>query len=163
MGEDLVNEGEDVRIVDTVDLSPAAAVDGEKAGQAKLRRLLADGGHGGAPARSASVLTSYSSRDRSQTRWSLVAIQASTSAGTRAMWHGLGKFLADYPGSWDEARQLAGLDWDPIEFRGRILAVSEILAADLPEMIVINKADALSRTPAPTSWTRCASALRSTR
>jgi phage/plasmid-like protein (TIGR03299 family) len=29
-------------------------------------------------------------------------------------WHQEGTILADYPGSWDEARQLAGLDWDPI-------------------------------------------------
>lgn len=28
-------------------------------------------------------------------------------------WHGLGKVLDDYPGSWEEARILAGLDWDP--------------------------------------------------
>jgi phage/plasmid-like protein (TIGR03299 family) len=31
------------------------------------------------------------------------------------MWHGLGKVLDDYPGSWNEARVLAGLDWDPVE------------------------------------------------
>lgn len=30
-------------------------------------------------------------------------------------WHGLGKVLDGYPGSWGEARTLAGLDWDPIE------------------------------------------------
>ena len=29
-------------------------------------------------------------------------------------WHREGTVLADYPGSWDQARQLAGLDWDPI-------------------------------------------------
>lgn len=29
-------------------------------------------------------------------------------------WHGLGKVLDDYPGSWAEARTLAGLDWEPI-------------------------------------------------
>lgn len=30
-------------------------------------------------------------------------------------WHGLGTILQDYPGSWAEARTLAGLDWDPEE------------------------------------------------
>lgn len=29
-------------------------------------------------------------------------------------WHREGLVLADYPGSWSEARKLAGLDWDPI-------------------------------------------------
>ena len=29
-------------------------------------------------------------------------------------WHREGTILADYPGSWAEARTLAGLDWDPI-------------------------------------------------
>jgi phage/plasmid-like protein (TIGR03299 family) len=29
-------------------------------------------------------------------------------------WHGLGTILDGYPGSWDEARKLAGLDWEPI-------------------------------------------------
>lgn len=29
-------------------------------------------------------------------------------------WHGLGTVLGEYPGSWDEARTLAGLDWEPI-------------------------------------------------
>jgi hypothetical protein len=29
-------------------------------------------------------------------------------------WHSEGTILADYPGTWDEARLLAGLDWDPI-------------------------------------------------
>lgn len=32
----------------------------------------------------------------------------------RPAWHGLATVLDDYPGSWDEARKLAGLDWDPI-------------------------------------------------
>lgn len=30
-------------------------------------------------------------------------------------WHGLGLILEDYPGTWAKARELAGLDWDPIE------------------------------------------------
>lgn len=30
-------------------------------------------------------------------------------------WHGLGNVLDGYPGSWAEARTLAGLDWDPEE------------------------------------------------
>jgi phage/plasmid-like protein (TIGR03299 family) len=29
-------------------------------------------------------------------------------------WHQEGTILADYPGSWREARTLAGLDWDPV-------------------------------------------------
>ena len=29
-------------------------------------------------------------------------------------WHGLGQVIGEYPGSWDEARKLAGLDWEPI-------------------------------------------------
>jgi phage/plasmid-like protein (TIGR03299 family) len=30
-------------------------------------------------------------------------------------WHGLGTILDEYPANWDEARKLAGLDWEPIE------------------------------------------------
>ncbi len=29
-------------------------------------------------------------------------------------WHREGTILSDYPGDWDEARRLAGLDWDPV-------------------------------------------------
>jgi phage/plasmid-like protein (TIGR03299 family) len=29
-------------------------------------------------------------------------------------WHREGTILADYPGDWDQARTLAGLDWDPV-------------------------------------------------
>ena len=29
-------------------------------------------------------------------------------------WHREGLILQDYPGDWDEARRLAGLDWDPV-------------------------------------------------
>lgn len=29
-------------------------------------------------------------------------------------WHGLAKVLSKYPGDWDEARRLAGLDWEPV-------------------------------------------------
>jgi phage/plasmid-like protein (TIGR03299 family) len=29
-------------------------------------------------------------------------------------WHRQGIVLGDYPGSWDEARKLAGLDWEPV-------------------------------------------------
>ncbi len=29
-------------------------------------------------------------------------------------WHLLGNVVDEYPGSWDEARKLAGIDWDPI-------------------------------------------------
>lgn len=31
------------------------------------------------------------------------------------MWHGLGDVLDDYPESWDEARLVAGLMWEPVE------------------------------------------------
>lgn len=30
-------------------------------------------------------------------------------------WHGLGKILDGYPGSWTEAQQLAGMDWEPVK------------------------------------------------
>jgi phage/plasmid-like protein (TIGR03299 family) len=29
------------------------------------------------------------------------------------MWHGLGNVLDEYPDNWDEARKLAGLEWEP--------------------------------------------------
>lgn len=29
-------------------------------------------------------------------------------------WHGLATVVQEYPGSWDEARKLAGLDWEPV-------------------------------------------------
>lgn len=29
-------------------------------------------------------------------------------------WHGMGVVVCDYPGSWDEARRLAGLEWEPV-------------------------------------------------
>ena len=29
-------------------------------------------------------------------------------------WHREGTVLSDYPGDWDEARRLAGLDWEPV-------------------------------------------------
>jgi phage/plasmid-like protein (TIGR03299 family) len=29
-------------------------------------------------------------------------------------WHREGTVIEDYPGNWDEARRLAGLDWDPV-------------------------------------------------
>lgn len=29
-------------------------------------------------------------------------------------WHGLGTVLDDYPASWDEARKIAGLEWEPV-------------------------------------------------
>ena len=51
------------------------------------------------------------------------------------MWHGLGNVLDEYPESWDEARKLAGLEWEPelrpiIEVRcgdcGRVLDIADI-------------------------------------
>ena len=41
-------------------------------------------------------------------------------------WHREGTLLADYPGSWDEARKLAGLDWDPVS--GEVYAFSGLNA-----------------------------------
>ena len=29
-------------------------------------------------------------------------------------WHREGTIIQDYPGSWAEARRLAGLDWEPV-------------------------------------------------
>jgi hypothetical protein len=29
-------------------------------------------------------------------------------------WHRSGQILADCPGSWEEARKLAGMGWDPV-------------------------------------------------
>jgi len=43
-------------------------------------------------------------------------------------WHELGKVLDEYPGTWNEARVLAGLDWEPIEvpqFMGEVISVDE--------------------------------------
>ena len=37
-------------------------------------------------------------------------------------WHGLGNVIADYPGSWEEAREAAGLGWDPIKVPAYTLA-----------------------------------------
>jgi phage/plasmid-like protein (TIGR03299 family) len=37
-------------------------------------------------------------------------------------WHREGTILADYPGSWGQARKLAGLDWDPISTQVYALA-----------------------------------------
>ena len=39
-------------------------------------------------------------------------------------WHEQGTVLPDYPGTWTEARKLAGLDWDPIT--GPVYAVTGI-------------------------------------
>lgn len=45
-------------------------------------------------------------------------------------WHGLAAVLADYPSSTEEARRLAGLDWDPIE--ADVFALGELT----PEMAI---------------------------
>ena len=39
-------------------------------------------------------------------------------------WHEQGTVLPDYPGTWTEARTLAGLDWDPIT--GPVYAITGI-------------------------------------
>ena len=53
----------------------------------------------------------------------------------KPMWHGLGNVLNEYPENWDEARRLAGLEWEPelrplVEVRcgdcGNVLTVDEL-------------------------------------
>lgn len=45
-----------------------------------------------------------------------MAHEFDTGMSVRQMpWHGLGKILADYPETADEARTAAGLDWEPVE------------------------------------------------
>ena len=45
-------------------------------------------------------------------------------------WHREGIVLADYPGSWGQARMLAGLDWDPVTTE--VYAVTSINADGTP-------------------------------
>jgi phage/plasmid-like protein (TIGR03299 family) len=45
-------------------------------------------------------------------------------------WHREGTILDDYPGDWDQARKLAGLDWDPIATE--VYAVTSIDADGKP-------------------------------
>ena len=45
-------------------------------------------------------------------------------------WHQEGTILADYPGDWDQARKLAGLDWDPITTQ--VYALTDLNADGTP-------------------------------
>jgi phage/plasmid-like protein (TIGR03299 family) len=45
-------------------------------------------------------------------------------------WHREGTILAEYPGSWAEARAIAGLDWDPITTD--VYALTDLNADDTP-------------------------------
>lgn len=63
-------------------------------------------------------------------------------------WHGLGKVLNDYPGSWAEARKLAGLDWDPIEvpvFEEVELMPGETVMMPLDDFKQIKRSDTRKR------------------
>ena len=65
-------------------------------------------------------------------------------------WHREGTILEDYPGDWDEARKLAGLDWDPI--------ATEVYAlADLNRMAAraTSRSAAGSASPGPTTAPCC--------
>jgi hypothetical protein len=50
-------------------------------------------------------------------------------------WHREGTVLADYPGDWDTARKLAGLDWDPVSTNPKPIEeeVSGVFHATNPE------------------------------
>ena len=67
-------------------------------------------------------------------------------------WHREGTLLADYPGSWDEARRLAGLDWDPVS--GEVYAFTG-LNADGTEHYEPSMAGRAS--PGPTPGRSCPS------
>jgi phage/plasmid-like protein (TIGR03299 family) len=66
-------------------------------------------------------------------------------------WHGLAPVLAEYPGSWAEARKLAGLDWEPVEspiYVGHPTTVEDIFGTEethdqqlLPEWKAIVRSD----------------------
>lgn len=47
------------------------------------------------------------------------------------MWHGLGNVLDDYPENWDDARSLAGLEWEP-ELRPIVEVRCQTCGAVLP-------------------------------
>jgi phage/plasmid-like protein (TIGR03299 family) len=56
----------------------------------------------------------------------------------KPMWHGLGNVLDEYPENWDEARKLAGLEWEPelrpvVEVRcgecGNVLTADDLAVA----------------------------------
>jgi phage/plasmid-like protein (TIGR03299 family) len=45
-------------------------------------------------------------------------------------WHQEGVLLQDYPGSWDQARRLAGLDWDPVT--AEVYSITSVSADGAP-------------------------------
>jgi phage/plasmid-like protein (TIGR03299 family) len=51
-------------------------------------------------------------------------------------WHREGIILEDYPGDWDQARKLAGLDWDPITTE--VYALTDLNANGTPRYEPIN-------------------------
>jgi len=58
-------------------------------------------------------------------------------------WHREGTILPDYPGSWDEARVLAGLDWDPVP--APVYAQAGLNAGDLPRYEKVGGWQAITR------------------
>jgi phage/plasmid-like protein (TIGR03299 family) len=58
-------------------------------------------------------------------------------------WHREGAILSDYPGDWDEARKLAGLDWDPIATE--VYALADLNADGTPRYEPVDGWKAVSR------------------
>jgi phage/plasmid-like protein (TIGR03299 family) len=58
-------------------------------------------------------------------------------------WHQEGTVLAGYPGSWDQARTLAGLDWDPVT--ADVYSITSINADGTPCLEPIGGWKAVSR------------------
>ena len=58
-------------------------------------------------------------------------------------WHREGTILSDYPGDWDEARKLAGLDWDPITTE--VYALADLNADGTPRYEPVDGWKAVSR------------------
>jgi phage/plasmid-like protein (TIGR03299 family) len=58
-------------------------------------------------------------------------------------WHREGIILDDYPGSWDQARKLAGLDWDPIATE--VYALTDLAADGSPHYEPIDGWKAIAR------------------
>jgi hypothetical protein len=84
VAEHLLDDGPDVRVIDTVDLAPPVAARADDAGGAQLGQLLAGGGMV-APVSSARVVTSSSSVASGQTGrlegWPCCAVRAVMTAG----------------------------------------------------------------------------------
>ena len=58
-------------------------------------------------------------------------------------WHREGTILEDYPGDWDTARKLAGLDWDPIATE--VYALADLNADGTPRYKPIDGWKAIAR------------------